>query len=448
MDFLNNIWTAISTPNETLFNITAFPLMFVENTLIMYLALYILNIKASKKQKITLVLLLSIEGLISLYLLPAPYNSLINYILALLIFHFIFKINILKSLIGIILPTIICGLIGTLVLNPFVKIFNIDYNIAQYVFIYRIPYLLLTYLIILFIVLFLKHRNIYLKAFEELDKKTRVTLIITIILGFIVLTIQLAITVFYTNTLPIIISFLSFISLLAYILINIYSFSKVVSLTMTKQQLHNAKEYNKTLQIMHESIKEFRHDYNNKITTLGGFIKTNDIDGLKTYYAELEKECVKANQLHMLNPNIINNPGIYSLLTNKYSLADDYNIDFNINVLLDLNSINMKMFDFTKVLGILLDNAIDAAKECDKKVINLTFRNDDKNNRQLLIIENTYKDKNIDINKIFEKGVTSKKEHTGLGLWEIHKLLKRNNNLNLHTTKNNDYFIQQFEIYK
>ena len=114
---------------------------------------------------------------------------------------------------------------------------------------------------------------------------------------------------------------------------------------------------------------------------------------------------------------------------------------------MDLNTINMKIYDFTKILGILLDNSIDAASTCEEKIVNVIFREDDKNKRQLLIIENTYLDKNVDINKIFDKGFTGKENHTGLGLWEIRKILKRNNNLNLHTTKTDKYFTQQFEIY-
>ena len=66
---------------------------------------------------------------------------------------------------------------------------------------------------------------------------------------------------------------------------------------------------------------------------------------------------------------------------------------------------------------------------------------------QLLIIENTYKEKDIDTYKIFEKGYSTKEGNTGLGLWEIRQILKKNNNLNLYTTKSNEYFTQQFEIY-
>lgn len=273
------------------------------------------------------------------------------------------------------------------------------------------------------------------------------TLVITFILGEFVLCTQLFITAFYTNELPIIISVLNFICLLAYFGISIYTLTRITKLTSTRKQLANAEEYNKTLQIIHDSVRCFKHDFDNTVATLGGYIQTNDIEGLKNYYKQLENECEKVNNLYILNPEIINNPGIYSLLTNKYHKAEKQDVKLNISVLMDLNTINMKIYDFTKTLGILLDNSIDAASTCEEKTVNVIFREDDKNKRQLLIIENTYSDKNVDINKIFDKGVTGKENHTGLGLWEIRKILKRNNNLNLYTTKNDKYFTQQFEIY-
>ena len=119
----------------------------------------------------------------------------------------------------------------------------------------------------------------------------------------------------------------------------------------------------------------------------------------------------------------------------------------NIETFIDFNKLNMKVYEFTKVLGILLDNAIEAAKECNEKTINIIIRKDFNINRQLVIVENTYTNKNIDTEKIYEKGFTSKQNNTGLGLWEIRQILKKNNNLNLFTTKNNDFFSQQFEIY-
>ena len=53
----------------------------------------------------------------------------------------------------------------------------------------------------------------------------------------------------------------------------------------------------------------------------------------------------------------------------------------------------------------------------------------------------------MDTEKIYEKGFSSKQNNTGLGLWETRQILKRNNNLNLFTTKNSEFFKQQLEIY-
>ena len=104
----------------------------------------------------------------------------------------------------------------------------------------------------------------------------------------------------------------------------------------------------------------------------------------------------------------------------------------------------MNLLEF---FGILMDNAIEASNECKDKKIMVTFRKEEKQHRLVAIIENTYMDKDINTDKIFEKGFTTKQGNTGLGLWEIRQILKRNNNLDLFTTKTPEYFSQKFEIY-
>lgn len=134
-------------------------------------------------------------------------------------------------------------------------------------------------------------------------------------------------------------------------------------------------------------------------------------------------------------------------MTKKYHEAESKNIKVNITFLLDLSTINMKIYEFARILGILLDNAIDASSECEEKIINITFRNDTKNSTQLLTIENTYLDKDVNTDKIFEKGVSGKENHTGLGLWEVRKLTNKYNNVNLITSKTDKFFKQDLQIY-
>lgn len=196
---------------------------------------------------------------------------------------------------------------------------------------------------------------------------------------------------------------------------------------------------------MHDDVRAFRHDFHNIIQAIGGYISNNDLDGLKKYYQDLLDECKSLNSHAKLNPDLINNPAIYNILANKYDIADHHTIEVNLEILLDLNDLNMKTYEFTRILGILLDNAIEACQECENKKINISFKKD--THKQMLIIENTYDNKQISIDKIFDKNYSTKPNNTGLGLWEVRKILNKYSHLNLYTTKNPDFFSQQLEIY-
>ena len=57
------------------------------------------------------------------------------------------------------------------------------------------------------------------------------------------------------------------------------------------------------------------------------------------------------------------------------------------------------------------------------------------NDMIIIIIQNTYTNKDVNTEEIYQKGVSSKENHGGLGLWKIRQILMHNNNLNLFTTK-------------
>lgn len=447
MKVLNNIWIAISTPNEGLVNILVSLATFVENYLVMSLFISILNIKASIKQKSSYVLSMSIISIISMHLISNPFNIFFNYLLMIILAKIIFKLTLIKSILSTISSSVFFALVGSLLLNPFLYLFSINSEQLLNIFLYRLVYLLIIYFIVICIIVIIKNHKFVLNILDDISGKNKIIVSLNLSFGIITLIIQAIITFYYIDILPIFITFLSFVSLLAYFSISIYSLTRIMKLTLTTRKLQSAEEYNNTLRILHDSVRGFKHDFDNIVTTIGGFIRTNDMEGLKQYYLQLEDDCQRVNNLYILNPEVVNNDGIYNLLTKKYYEADSKDIKVNITFLLDLSKLNMKIYEFARILGILLDNAIEASSECEEKLINLTFREDSKNSRQLIIIENTYKNKDVDTEKIFEKGVSGKEEHSGLGLWEVRKIVKKNKNTNLFTTKNEKFFVQQLEIY-
>ena len=447
MEFLNNIWIALSTPNEGLVDILLIPAVILENILSINLIFNIMNIKTSLLKKIVYIILMSIICIISMFILPIPFNTFANYIFMILLIYFIFKLSLPKSILATLFSNIIFVLLGVLVSNPYMTIFNISSIELETIPVYRSIYLCIIYFLLFLFILFFKYTKINFSFSVCLDKPNKLVIFFNTIIGLFTLIIQSIFTFYYTDILPVSITFFNFFTLLLYFSISIYSLSKINKLALTTQKLETTEEYNNTLKILHDNVRCFKHDFDNIVTTIGGYIRTNDMEGLKKYYLQLEDDCQKVNNLYVLNPEIVNNDGIYNLIVKKYNEAEQKNVKVNISFLLDLNTLKMKIYEFGRILGILLDNAIEASSECEEKIINLTFRNDTKNSRQLVKIENTYSNKNVDTEKIFEKGISGKENHTGLGLWEVNKLLHKNNNLALFTTKNDKYFSQQLEIY-
>lgn len=447
MEIWNNVWSALTTESELTIQIISFPLIFVENYLSFELFTQILKIKYNKKQQIIYIILTSIIPILSNVFIPEPFNVFINYTFIFILLMRLFNCSFIKTVSSVIIPFVVFGLVNSLLLNPFLKIFNKTYEIAFNTPIYRFSYLIFTYTSIYLILLIIKHIDFKLSLNINVDKKTVSTILINLILGIVTLFVQAVLNFYYINIIPVVFTLFNFALLFAYFFTSLYSLIKTTKLDIATRDLENAESYNKSLTVLYDNVKGFKHDFDNMVNIIGGYIQVDDIAGLKHYFESLEKDCSRINNVQMLNPNIINNPGIYNLIVSKYKKANDLDITINFEFFFDFNNLHMPIYEFSRILGILLDNAIEAAKDCAEKQINLIFREARKQNVQLVIIENTYLNKDIDTKIIFEKGVSGKENHSGIGLWEVNQIVKRFNNIVLNTIKDNKLFRQELQIY-
>ena len=86
------------------------------------------------------------------------------------------------------------------------------------------------YLFTLIIISFLKNKKYRLNILDDIDKKNKIIIISNLFFGILAIFVQSITLFYYVDKLPIIITFLSFISLLAYFIISIYSLTKVFKL--------------------------------------------------------------------------------------------------------------------------------------------------------------------------------------------------------------------------
>lgn len=446
MEVLSNIGNMLITENEQLTNILLTPSTFLEAWLDFLLFTSILKIHFNKKQVFIFVVTFSITSVITKIFIPEPINVFINYLIMFSLIKTMLKQSILKTILCTIIPTIIFALVSTLILHPFLRFFGLTYEQNLAIPIYQFIYLITLYLVIIIILLLIKVKNLKINFLDEIAGTNQKIIILNLIAGFFILCIQAILTIYYLNIVPIIITLLNFIALFVFFAISFYSLNRTMKLQVTTTELETAENYNKSLSILYDEVKAFKHDFNNMVYIIGGYVNNNDLEGLKKYYKDLEKDCQRVNNVEILNPNAINNPGVYNLLMAKYNKAEKENVKINLELLFDFTKLNMHIYEFTRILGILLDNAIEAASKSQEKEINISIRDSISNRCQIICIENSYSNKNVDTTKIFEKGVTEKTEHMGMGLWEVKQIENRNNNIKLITTNDEKYFKQQLEI--
>lgn len=214
------------------------------------------------------------------------------------------------------------------------------------------------------------------------------------------------------------------------------------------KELRQLTEYTNVIETMSDDLRRFRHDYANIMQVLSNYIKTNDINGLKTFYKdELQPENEK-----IMNKNkslyLIKNIKIHSLkglLFSKIRIATLNNIDVHIEVTDNIYKLSINELDLCRIIGILFDNAIDASALCNKKVIHLAII---KNNiYTYIIINNTCLKNTPPIYKIYEDNFSTKGRGRGLGLKTIRKIInKKYANVFLHTKIEDCVFIQKLII--
>lgn len=240
--------------------------------------------------------------------------------------------------------------------------------------------------------------------------------------------------------------------LLDILMITLYLFISIINIKcrtnnfIENREIENLKMYNNTLNLQAEGINNFKNDFIFIMENIESYLKSDDYDSLKKYYSSIMSNYNDTNKLSTLDPKVINESAIYNIISNKYYLAQQAGINVDIEVLIDFTKINIKAYELARILGIFLDNAIEASKSCEKKYIGIRFSS--KGNKSVIKISNTYNN-NVQMNfdSIFLKGFTTKKRNSGLGLWKVKQMLLKHDNLDLYTYNDGDLFCQELSIY-
>lgn len=215
-----------------------------------------------------------------------------------------------------------------------------------------------------------------------------------------------------------------------------------------EKEYEQLKEYTNKIENMDSDLRRFKHDYINILQTLGGYIAAGDVDGLKKfYYDDLLKESnqiIEKDRYLSLLKHIKLDP-IKALISSKIINAYSYEIDTQIEISDDINKLSISTLDICRILGILIDNAVEAAALCDKKNMRIgIIRNDDST---IFIISNSCLDNTPPVYKIFEENFSTKGVGRGIGLNTVRQIInEKYHNVTLNTKIKDGIFTQELII--
>ena len=216
-----------------------------------------------------------------------------------------------------------------------------------------------------------------------------------------------------------------------------------------KQKLEQQKKYIESLEKNNNEIRKFKHDFNNIILGLEGYITNNEVDNVKLrdYFYNNIKDFNTKIELDNIALSHLNNIKILSiknLLTNKIISAQ--NNDFKVNICIEdeIDDFYVNEMQLSRVLGIFLDNSLEAGLELDNnRFLELLIL---KVNKTIAIqITNTFKNNNLDIDKINVSGYSSKGENRGIGLSSANDIINKHNMI-LNTRIEDNLFKQILTI--
>ena len=414
-----------------------------------YIGFIIVSVLIENDKKINYtqaLLLLLLGAIVSSGIYQAEYKSLytiLTYLMNIIIYKIIFKENtvraiLLASFVMVVtfIADIICGLI--------LIVFFSTQNIREIWYLHLLANIM-TSINCLIVIIIAKKYNINKKIIDKLEKISNYSVLIFLILTVIVFTI---ITYNFTQNedfnINIVIN--TAITLIFICLLGIFIKEKN-NYSQLSSEYDNLYVYVQNFEDWIENEQLNRHEYKNQLAVLRCLTKEKKV---KDKIDEILEDNINIEGQFVTQLKSLPKGGIKGLMYYKAAIAQKRKLHLTTDVSIEDKGILSKLSEkevriLCKLIGIYFDNAIEAAEESRKKNISIEiYELKDKVN---FVFSNTFKNHRNMKNRN-EKGVSSKGEGRGNGLYFAEKLIKENPWLEQKQEIIDNYYIQKIIINK
>lgn len=383
-------------------------------------ALYGYNVKENYK-KILVYGLLNTTAAYFIRALPLPFGAVLTMQIITYIFltALILRLNLLKAIFIVLTSYVILQLAENTVIPLTLKVLGVSFDTAIRDPLLRliVGWMLLSPLVLL--TFFIIRKKISLvPAFNLIEPKPPSSKIILWSILLILLQALIGLTinlVFYNNAYrntPVAAIFQSawINQLMGFLLIflpfiSIFMIIKLFTLAEKENVIASQEAFIENTNGLFNTIRAERYNFLTHVQVLNSYINMNLVEAAKVYMSNFIQETLKVDEIP-----VVENPILNILIQAKIAIAQQYKINFDLDVQSSLIDLNIKPFDLVKIVGNLINNAIEVVKGMDRKKrkIKLTIK----------------KQNNIYVIEVFNPAKT-RPEHCNAGLAVVQNLTEK-----------------------
>ena len=213
----------------------------------------------------------------------------------------------------------------------------------------------------------------------------------------------------------------------------------------------NLLNYVKVYEDEIEEKSKNQHEYNNQLIVIKSLIGSRNKKAKEYIDKQLKNEIESEDRSWIGKLKYVPQGGLKGLIYYKIQEMLKNNVIVFVDISPQLQevknsqNVNKYLEDISRIVGVYLDNAIQAVNELSEKYIILEIYLEDDN--IVFSLSNNYKDK-INISEVDMKGYTTKGFGHGYGLSLVKDILSKNDVLTQKRELNGIYFVQKLYIKK
>ena len=167
------------------------------------------------------------------------------------------------------------------------------------------------------------------------------------------------------------------------------------------------------------TIRSQRHDFNLHVHALTGLMDSGDYEECRAYLHRMAAEAADVNDIMPVNDAVVG-----SMLYRMREKARSQGTDIIYRITYDMSDTLCSGFELNKIIGNLLQNAIDAVVTEEDKTYGIHMSLFRRRGNTVITVENRFVGDRSQIQRAFEVGYSTKKHHEGIGLSMVQRTLK------------------------